>query len=111
MHYKNGREVVIGDRVVGRCYNTKGLVSGTLVSVTPGHDACSALVGFVIVRDLEKPDAYGHLVKYQGTQQHGNAGPKALIYYVQDYTHCANLLHIDDLAECSQLLIELAGQK
>jgi hypothetical protein len=111
MHYKNGRAAKVGDLVVGRLYNTKGLVSGTLVSVTPGSDACSALVGFVTMSDPEKPDHYGHLVKFQGTQQHGNDGPKALTYYKQDYTHCANLLHVDDLATAAAELAQLRDQK
>lgn len=112
MHYKNGREAKVGDSVVGRCYNTEGLVSGTLLSITPGNDACSALVGFLSLHLADGPQPYNvQLVKYQGTQQHGGAGPKALTYFHQDYTHCANLLHVDDLHSASELLTELKNQK
>lgn len=112
MHFKNGRAAKVGDRVVGRCYNTEGLVSGTLLSVTPGQDSCSALVGFLSLTLADSQQPYnGQVVKYQGTESHGGAGPKAITYYHQDYTHCANLLHVDDLFAAGDLLTELQHQK
>ncbi|HAR46245.1 MAG TPA: hypothetical protein DCS05_08795 [Nitrospiraceae bacterium] len=100
MHYKNGREAKVGDKVVGTVFNTKGIIAGTLVSLTPGTDACSAMVGFI---DLETDFTYPSTlqgiytpVRIQGTEQHGSAGPLAVSGYKQDYTECKNLLHAED---------------
>jgi hypothetical protein len=111
MYYRNGREAKVGDRVVGRCYNTKGLVAGTLVSVTPGTDACSAKVGFL---ETWTPEAQplmsvgSGLVAVQGTEQHGGAGKLAVTVFREDYTECKNLLHVDDVAKDGALLAEVA---
>ncbi len=100
MHYKNGREAKVGDPVVGITYNIKGSIAGTLLSVTPGQDTCSALVGTIRVvhanTDGKFPRSAGVLVRIQGTINHGNAGEQVAVYYVEDYTHCANLLHAED---------------
>src|SRR5574337_620794 len=100
MHYKNGREAHVGDSVVGNVFNNKGIKAGTLVSLTPGPDSCSAMVGFLEVKQVEglTPSslAYDTLVKVQGTIQHGSAGAVAVTYYKQDYTECKNLLHAED---------------
>jgi hypothetical protein len=101
MHYKNGREAKVGDLVIGITYNTKGIVSGTLLSITPGSDQCSALVGFLQTTRLDEEgkklySRAAQVVKVQGTQQHGSMGDLAVTEYKQDYTHCANLLHADD---------------
>lgn len=106
MHYANGREAKVGDRVVGRCYNTKGLVTGTLVSVTPGPDVCSAMVGFLDTRIGGTPLDWGsnRPVIVQGTQNHGATEPLAATFYLQDYTECKNLLHADDVPADGALL-------
>lgn len=110
MHYRNGREANIGDPVVGTVFNNGGrIIAGTLVSLTPGNDSCSAMVGYNIT---VPSDAIGNLpaanpqiggqtffgatpVKVQGTQQHGAAGMPATTYYVQDYTECKHLMHAE----------------
>jgi hypothetical protein len=111
MHYRNGREAKVGDRVVGRCFNTKGLVAGTLVSLTPGPDACSAKVGFVVLHTNLEGLVLLRAVAFQGTEQHGSAGPRAVAVYEEDYTECKNLLHADDVARDGVLLVPLAEPK
>ena len=106
MHYKNGREAKVGDLVIGKTYNTQNrTISGTIISITPGPDACSALVAFnelILIEDLQKREwiqANDQPVKLQGTENHGAKGKLAVINYRQDYTHCALLLHADDALE------------
>jgi hypothetical protein len=108
MHYRNGREAKVGDRVVGRTYNEKGQVAGTLISLTPGQDSCSAKVGYLELVPLDraqsdefKASSVGFcgsdkIVAIQGTENHGNAGPVAVTRYREDYTHAQNLWHADD---------------
>lgn len=96
MHYKNGREAKVGDPVVGTCFNTPHKVAGTLVSLTPGTDACSAMVGFVEVVEVEAVQSYDVTCKVQGTEQHGSGGPRMASVYRQDYTECKHLLHAED---------------
>lgn len=101
MHYKNGREAKVGDPVIGVTYNIKGVIAGTLLSITPGPDACSAMVGITYIRQTEgngkfpfyNPDT---LVRVQGTSNHGGSGDLAITCFKQDYTHCSNLLHAED---------------
>jgi hypothetical protein len=101
MHYKNGREAKVGDHVVGYCYNTKGAVAGTLVSLTPGPDNCSAMVAFISLKAGSTPLDWGvnKPVHVMGTAEHGAKEPLAAQVHVMDYTHCANLLHADDAAQ------------
>lgn len=124
MHYKNGRPAKIGDPVVGTVFNNGGkIVAATLVSCTPGPDACSALVGYLITVPLTDEEAIkrGYVpvegptmkvavyikepVKVQGTEQHGSAGPLAATFYVQDYTECKHLLHAEDAAQAAQPMV------
>ena len=99
MHYANGREAKVGDHVVGRCYNTDKLVAGVLMSVTPVPDACSALVGYLDVfpAAAQPGGLYTALCEVHGDQQHGAAGEKKVTRFRTDYTHCANLMHVDDV--------------
>ena len=108
MHYKNKRLAHVGDPVIGTTYNHKGIIAGTLVSITPGPDNCSAMVGFLVTVKAEGnvlpgPGAYGKDVQYggtpvkvQGTEQHGSMGVYATTFYKQDYTDCHSLLHAED---------------
>lgn len=105
MHYKNGREARVGDQVVGKTYNRKDPVAGTLVTLTPGEDSCSAKVGFLTMRTFsemtrgndDKPFCIPYsVVAVQGTEQHGAGGVWALTSYEEDYTECGNLLHVED---------------
>jgi hypothetical protein len=110
MHYANGREAKVGDRVVGRTYNTKGLVAGTLVSVTPGPDTCSAKVAFLDFKLGGTPLEWGtnRPVNVQGTSHHGSQEPLAAVLYAEDFSHCANLLHADDVPAAGALLAAVA---
>ena len=114
MHYKNGREAKVGDAVIGTCFNTKSaddkprIVSGTLVSLTPGTDACSAMVGFCELLPLPKDSAadagklnaftvYGSAIcRIQGDQNHGSGGMPMATIYKQDYSECKLLMHAED---------------
>jgi len=103
MHYKNGREAKVGDLVIGKTYNTQDrTITGTIVSITPGIDACSALVSYVelkLISELTKLEYISpqDTIKIQGTQNHGSAGELAVLIHRFDYTHCGNLLHADDV--------------
>ena len=99
MHYANGREAKVGAHVAGRCYNTDKLVAGVLMSVTPVPDACSALVGYLDVfpAAAQPGGLYTALCEVHGDQQHGAAGEKKVTRFRTDYTHCANLMHVDDV--------------
>lgn len=44
MHYKDGTEAKVGDLVKGTCYNTKGVVVGVMLGITPGSTACNCRV-------------------------------------------------------------------
>lgn len=58
-HYKDGTEAKVGDFVRGATYNIKDSkgepreICGTLISITPGQDACNCMVAFVEELDLE----------------------------------------------------------
>lgn len=108
MHYRNGREAKVGDLVVGRCYNTKGLVAGTLVSITPGMDSCSAKVAWQTTKILPTLDgAHFGIGVLHGTAQHFSGGQLAITQCRDDYTECKNLLHVDDLASNAAVLAEI----
>ena len=123
MHYKNGRPAKVGDPVVGTTFNYTApgcTIAGTLVSCTPGPDACSAKVGMLVtvLESEHKTDGsllllgdrriYGATpIIVQGTEQHGSAGPKAATYYVEDYTECKHLLHAEDAAQAKDLADEI----
>lgn len=99
MHYKNGREAKIGDLVIGETYNRKDPVAGTLLSLTPGPDSCSAMVGFLAVHLFSDVARLGMQMRpclVAGTEQHGSAGLFACTTFETDYTHCGNLLHVED---------------
>jgi hypothetical protein len=108
MHYANGREAKVGDFVVGRTYNQPDVVAGTLVSVTPGPDSCSAHVEWrraIVLEDKETAQeamsrtrtvlmrGHGEVeVTLRHDQQHGSFGRAVAIVLCRDYTECKNLL-------------------
>ncbi len=98
MHYKNGREAHVGDQVVGKTYNTGDkTIAGTLLSLTPGTDACSCVVGYL---DLVEPDKAGtDPIQIKGTEQHFASGRQMATVFRYDYSECKNLLHADDVAQ------------
>lgn len=103
MHYMNSREAKVGDPVVGKTYNRPGIVSGTLVSLTPGPDSCLAKVGFLSTKVISSIEnnfyeiSCKSSVKIQGTEQHGASGELAITFYEEDYTEAKNLLHAEDV--------------
>jgi hypothetical protein len=98
MHYRNGREAKVGDPVVGITYNRKGQVAGTLISITPGPDNCSAMVAFIESKPGATPLDWGtgSPIKVIGTSNHGAKEPLQALVYREDFTHCSNLWHADD---------------
>jgi hypothetical protein len=106
MHYANGREAHVGDPVVGKVYNTRGIVAGTLVSLTPGPDVCSAQVEWTAVARKDEPTprmatTFGGSPVVQpyatrGSEQHGAAGAPVELWICRDYTHAGYLLHAED---------------
>lgn len=112
MHYANGREAKVGDYVVGKSYNQPDVIAGTLVSLTPGPDSCSAQVEWrraIVLDDKETAqEAMGRMrtvqmrgqgeveVTLRHDQQHGQLGHAVAIVLCRDYTHAGNLLHAED---------------
>jgi hypothetical protein len=101
-HYKDGTEVQIGDHVFGHLANTEGVVAGTVVSITPGGDACSAKVRFT------KTGSAGAAVDMMPTpprmpvgrpelaysRQHGSSGPLITIWACEDYADTDKLTKV-----------------
>jgi hypothetical protein len=114
MHYANGREAKVGDQVVGRTCNVNGkMMAGTLVTLTPGGDQCSAKVGYLHVVPLANIRVVRRLpgvVRVQGTELHGMGGVMAATLYCEDYTYVAKLLHADDVAQDGGMLAAPSGQ-
>jgi len=54
MHYKDGTEAKVGDLVKGTVYNTKGVIVGTMLGITPGSSACNCRVGLLQVQAVGK---------------------------------------------------------
>lgn len=52
-HYADGTEAKVGDQVHGHLANTPGEVAGVIVSITPGSEACNAMVQFALVQRYE----------------------------------------------------------
>lgn len=52
MHYKDGTEAKVGDLVKGTVYNTKGVIVGVMLGITPGSNACNCRVALVRQRPL-----------------------------------------------------------
>jgi hypothetical protein len=105
MHYANGRLAKVGDRVIGRTYNTgKEVISGTVMSITPSEtDSCSVLLGYLVtvpitIGDLQR-ETQGLPVKIHGSEQHGylSAGSLMTTLFKTDYTDCKSLLHVQDV--------------
>lgn len=68
-HYKDGTEAKIGDQVIGRGYNVKHVISGVVVSLTPGTDTCNLSVA--------------HALRYDGYGTLPNAFPMMSVEYGQ----------------------------
>ncbi len=115
MHYANGREAKVGDQVIGRTFNQPDVVSGTLVSLTPGPDACSAQVEWrraIKLDDAETAQqAMGRMrtvqmranaeveVTLRHAENHGDRGSAVAIVTCRDYSECKYLLHVKDAHE------------
>jgi hypothetical protein len=100
-HYKNGREAKVGDPVIGTVFNTKGTIAGTLLSVTPGEDCCSCLVGFMQTKYEFDPGVISMAkrdvpVREHGSEQHGSSGAKMKTHWCEDYSECKHLHHAGD---------------
>jgi hypothetical protein len=107
MHYANGREAKVGDPVVGRTYNQPEVIAGTLVSVTPGPDSCSAQVAYFQTHPFDGFANGDQLCWFRGSEQHGLKAPLVITTPRLDYTECKNLVHADDARKA--LVVEKAG--
>ena len=91
MHYKNGREAKLGDRVVGRdSYNN--LVTGTVVQIMPGATSCNALIrGTQVIPTT--PNCFG-----TGSNQFVTDADGKAHYVIDQNQHltCADLIHAED---------------
>ena len=88
-HYADGTEAKVGDAVTGTFFNTPGVRAGTIISITPGQEACNAQIQFAVaVEDDSHPDPprmkVGEPRQVRG-QQHGSAGPLFNIWTCVDY--------------------------
>lgn len=110
-NYRNGRAAKVGDHVVGRTYNTDGIVAATLVAITPLAEYCNCEVEFIAVAPVTvEPPPLGGIscirprMAMQGasrlerTENHGMAGPHAMRFTCRDYGEIKAFLHVDDLA-------------
>jgi hypothetical protein len=106
-HFKNGRPAQVGDPVVGKVASTAGHVAGTLVSVTPGDDACNAQVEFIVALTLAAVQAgvapYAHARAVPPfsrlSEKHGSAGEEYIHFVCRDYATLSDLLHADDAVD------------
>lgn len=73
MHYKDGTEAMIGDRVRGRGYNVKHDIIGTVVGLSPGSTSCNIQVAHVIAFEMTGEQYPDHRLY----QQHGVIGCSA----------------------------------
>jgi hypothetical protein len=99
-HYKDGTEAHVGDYVTGHCYNTDGIIAGTIISITPGMESCNAMVQFTraepaenakeprmaVLADRSSRDdpAHGIARKVKG-RNHGSEGPEFYLFICADY--------------------------
>lgn len=106
-HYANGIEAHVGDHVTGHCYNTPGLVAGTIVSITPGTTSCNAQVEFLCalpyfateaegkseIPRMAVRDESGNLVapRIQKSKAHGSDGALIAVYLCRDYCAISEL--------------------
>jgi hypothetical protein len=129
MHYKNGTPAKVGDQVVGKLYNTDGIVAGTLVSVTPGVDSCNCKVRFLAlvpvrpetdehpagILDADVPRmavrlADGVLPPFERvkTMHHGTDGAEVAVIACEDYSALNELLRADQVFEAGLIPTDLA---
>ena len=47
MHYRNQRPAHVGDAVIGKVYNTPGVIVGQMVAITPGSTTCNCTVALI----------------------------------------------------------------
>ncbi len=98
MYYKNGRQAVVGDHVIGKTASRAGVTAGTLLSVTPGQYACEASVGFIETagfNDVKRSGGFAS-AHIHGSQDAGFSGPIMVSGFAYDYATCGDLLHADD---------------
>jgi hypothetical protein len=56
MHYRNGKEAHVGDTVIGKVYNTPGIVVGQMVSINPDTNTCNCTVAMIGKTDYSQCD-------------------------------------------------------
>ena len=106
MHYRNKREAVVGDPVIGTTYNRKGTQVGILVGITPGAASCNARV---MLLDVREPGESSGMVGLIHSEALTSQDPEvsclgsvtSLGCPVIDYTDCFSLWHADDALEIS----------
>jgi len=102
-HYADGTECKLGDFVKGRLANTEGVVAGTVISITPGAQACNAKVRFtkvgsagpaVDMMPIAPRMAVGRPVLLH-SMNHNSSGELQTIWDCEDYADIQNLTRID----------------
>ena len=95
-HYADGTEAKVGDQVTGKLSNSEGVKAGVIISITPGHESCNAMVQFTeaaqILLDGEGEVALPktpHMAIGQTRlgrgEQHGDTGPAFMLFTCADY--------------------------
>lgn len=56
-HYADGTAAQIGDKVIGKPYNTPQEVIGEVVQITPGTESCNLVVAFAELVPLTQEEA------------------------------------------------------
>jgi hypothetical protein len=96
MHYKNGREVKLGDPVVGTGYNLKGVIVGTVVGLVPGQSSRNIRIAVprTEVREDGKFISGASGMYYRET--YPSEGPSVMVTPYIEYGQTDAFLHAED---------------
>jgi len=99
-HYADGTPAKVGDQVFGQFFNTPGVRAGTIISITPGHEQCNAMIQFteavmcpeggsidhtMFPRMAIRDDLGVPLQRVVRGEAHGASGPTYALFACADY--------------------------
>lgn len=106
-HYIDGTPAKVGDHVRGMLCNTKHEVAGTLVSISPGSEACNGQVAFIEARPMMPTEGVGgvggiaampqmasRIADIRRNEDHGTKGSYFAHVLCYDYADLKNLTKI-----------------
>lgn len=93
MHYMNGRNVTIGDWVVGKTHNGEGAMVGVVIQTMPQQGPCNVRLkvfpNYGFSEYHRDDDSDGIIIPMEGK-------PPYKLSCRDDYADCAELLRVDD---------------